>query len=116
MKPAAGADPANSATAAEPAAAVLPMVSVRDDADSETANGPVRGYVAKRTATGTKTDTPIIETPQSISVVGAEEMEIMKAQSLQDVLGYVAGVAWKPRRKNWSVVRSAASLRATPAT
>ena len=74
-------------------AAVLPMVSVRDNADAETAAGPVRGYVARRSATGTKTDTPIVETPQSVSVVGAEEMETLKAQSLQDVLGYVAGVA-----------------------
>ena len=49
--------------------------------------------MAKRSATGTKTDTPIIETPQSISVVGAEEIETLKAQSIQDTLGYVAGVS-----------------------
>jgi iron complex outermembrane receptor protein len=84
---------ATAPAAAEQSSAVLPLVSVRDTADNETATGPVRGYVARRSATGTKTDTPIVETPQSISVVGAEEMEILKAQSLQDVLGYVAGVA-----------------------
>lgn len=77
----------------ERTAAVLPLVSVRDSGDAELATGPVRGYVARRSATATKTDTAIVETPQSISVVGAEEMELLKAQGLQDVLGYVAGVA-----------------------
>jgi iron complex outermembrane recepter protein len=41
---------------------------------------------------GTKTDTPIVETPQSITVIGAEEIETLKSQSLQDAFGYVAGV------------------------
>ncbi|WP_084651312.1 TonB-dependent siderophore receptor [Ottowia thiooxydans] len=71
----------------------LPVVTVTGVADRETATGPVLGYVAKLSATGTKTDTPIIETPQSISVVGAEEMETLKSQNIQDALGYVAGVS-----------------------
>lgn len=71
----------------------LQEVQVTADADRESATGPVAGYVAKRSATGTKTDTPIIEIPQSISVVTAEQMQVQKAQSLQDALGYTAGVA-----------------------
>jgi iron complex outermembrane receptor protein len=59
----------------------------------ESASGPVFGYVARRSATGTKTDTPIIETPQSISVVTADQIARLKAQSLQEALGYTAGVA-----------------------
>ena len=59
----------------------------------ESPSGPLHGYAARVSATGTKTDTPIIETPQSITVVGAEEIETLKAQSLQDALGYVAGVS-----------------------
>src|SRR4051812_48882476 len=35
----------------------------------ERANGPVVGYLASQSATATKTDTPILTTPQSISVV-----------------------------------------------
>lgn len=58
----------------------------------ETATGPLYGYAATRSATGTKTDTALIETPQSISIVGAEEIEMLKPQNLQDALGYVAGV------------------------
>ncbi|NHZ96178.1 TonB-dependent siderophore receptor [Massilia sp. CCM 8734] len=79
--------------AARPEAAVLPTITVLDNAEPETASGPIRGYVARRSATATKTDTPIIETPQSVSVVGAEEIDTLKSQSLQDVLAYVAGVA-----------------------
>lgn len=72
--------------------ATLTPVTVTANNSQENAWGPVKGYVAKRSATGTKTDTPIIETPQSISVVGAEQVEAMKAQNLTDALGYVAGL------------------------
>lgn len=70
----------------------LPVVRVTAASIPETASGPVRGFVAALSATGTKTDTPIIETPQSITVIGAEEIETLKSQSLQDALGYAAGV------------------------
>ncbi len=73
-------------------AVALPPVTVTASAEQETATGPVQGYAARRSATGTKTDTPLIETPQSITVIGAEEIETLKAQSLQDALGYAAGV------------------------
>ncbi|MDD0841748.1 TonB-dependent siderophore receptor [Pseudomonas sp. Gutcm_11s] len=53
---------------------------------------PVQGYVAKAATTGTKTDTPIIETPQSISVVTRDQITDIHAQNLRDALGYTAGV------------------------
>lgn len=71
----------------------LPTVTVTAQAEQESPTGPVAGYVAQRSATGTKTDTPLIETPQSISVVTAEQMQVQKAYTLQDALGYTAGVA-----------------------
>jgi len=58
----------------------------------ETATGPVNGYIAKRSSTGTKTDTAIIETPQSISVVSSEFITAIQAESASDVLAYSAGV------------------------
>lgn len=58
----------------------------------ETAWGPVKGYVAKRSASGTKTDTAIIEVPQTINVVTADQMTTTKAQSLRDALAYTPGV------------------------
>jgi len=58
----------------------------------ETATGPVNGYAATRSATGAKTDTPLKEIPQSVSVVGAEQIRDQGAQSIQDALRYVPGV------------------------
>ena len=59
---------------------------------AETATGPVKGIVATRSATGTKTDTPLIETPQSISVITADRVQQQAATSVSDALGYTAGV------------------------
>ncbi len=73
----------------------LPEVRVAAETDTEVAIGPVHGYVAKRSVTGTKTDTPIIETPQSITVVTADQVEAQKAQSIVDVLAYTAGVGFR---------------------
>ena len=59
---------------------------------AETATSPVKGYVAERSATGTKTDTPLKETPASISVVGAEQMRDQGVQNLQEAVRYTPGV------------------------
>lgn len=74
------------------AADTLPEVNVSSKVAKETATGPVVGYVAKRAAGATKTDTPIIETPQSISVITADQIEDQKAESIQAALRYSAGV------------------------
>lgn len=74
----------------------LPTVRVKASAEQETATGPVAGYVAKRSATGTKTDTPIIETPQSISVISAERIAAIGATNLRDALAYTPGVNIAP--------------------
>ncbi|WP_439813864.1 TonB-dependent siderophore receptor [Zavarzinia sp. CC-PAN008] len=70
----------------------LPTLEVTGTAAPEDPRGPVDGYVATRGTTGTKTDTPILETPQSISVITADRMEAIGAIRFQDVLGYTAGV------------------------
>ncbi|EMD99489.1 TonB-dependent siderophore receptor [Pseudomonas stutzeri] len=58
----------------------------------ERGNGPVEGYVAKRSVGATKTDTPIIETPQSISVITADRIRDQGSLTIQDSLRYVAGM------------------------
>lgn len=68
----------------------LPEVKVR--AAPETAYGPDFGYNANRSATATKTDTPLAETPQSVTVITRERVEDQGATSLQDALNYAAGV------------------------
>ncbi|WP_144633537.1 TonB-dependent siderophore receptor [Bordetella genomosp. 13] len=69
----------------------LPAVKV-EGVGEETATGPVYGYSARRSATATKTDTPLIETAQSITVLPREQIVDQGATSLQDALGYAAGV------------------------
>lgn len=59
----------------------------------EDAWGPVEGYVAGRSATGTKTDTPLIETPQAISVVTADQISAQGAENIGNAVRYTAGVA-----------------------
>jgi iron complex outermembrane recepter protein len=54
--------------------------------------GPINGYVAERSLTGTKTNTPLMETPQAISVVGAEQIRDQKPQNVAQALRYVPGV------------------------
>ncbi|MFS8037935.1 TonB-dependent siderophore receptor [Xanthobacter sp. AM11] len=54
--------------------------------------GPVIDYVAEDSRVGTKTDTPLAETPQSITVVGSEQMRDQGVQNLQEAIRYVPGV------------------------
>ncbi|MFQ3460006.1 TonB-dependent receptor plug domain-containing protein, partial [Bradyrhizobium sp. UFLA01-814] len=51
------------------------------------------GFVATRSGTATKTDTPLIEIPQSISVVTTEQIRNQGAESVGAALRYTAGVS-----------------------
>lgn len=63
------------------------------DAKSKTGTGPLKnGYVATQTTTGSKSDTPLREIPQSVSVVGAEQIRDQGAKNWQEALRYVPGV------------------------
>jgi iron complex outermembrane receptor protein len=70
----------------------LPEVRVQAKAEREDGRGPVTGVVARRTATGTKTDVPIIEVPQAISVITKDEITRGGASNLKEVLAYTPGV------------------------
>lgn len=50
------------------------------------------GYVATSTTTATKTATPLIETPQSVSVITLDQMRSRSVQSLGEIIRYSAGV------------------------
>ena len=69
-------------------AAVLPAVTVEGKATEE-----VTGYVAKRSSTATKTDTPILEIPQSVSVIPRRELDMRSVQNFTEALRYAPGVA-----------------------
>ena len=95
-------DPAGHAGSGTPGAtgpagaATLPPVEVRGDRLRETATGPVRGYAATRSGTATRTDTPLRETPQSLTVVTADQIRDTGSLSLNNVLNYAAGVNTAP--------------------
>jgi iron complex outermembrane receptor protein len=76
--------------------APLSTITVEGDAASapgrENVTGPVDGLVATQTATGAKASTPIVEVPQSISVVPAAQVTAQGAQTIRDALRYTPGV------------------------
>ncbi|WP_426558988.1 TonB-dependent receptor plug domain-containing protein, partial [Streptomyces sp. WG5] len=55
-------------------------------------NGPIQGYVAHRTLAGTKTNTSILEVPQSMSVIGADQIRDQGARSVVQAIGYTPGI------------------------
>ncbi|QEO79168.1 MULTISPECIES: TonB-dependent siderophore receptor [Pseudomonas] len=77
---------------ATPSTLELQATDIVGNADYESAQGPVKGYHATRSASATRTDTAIHETPQSISVVSRDVVEDLGATRLQDALDYAGGV------------------------
>ncbi|URM25983.1 TonB-dependent siderophore receptor [Pseudomonas frederiksbergensis] len=75
----------------DPASIELQAIDINGTFE-EQAQGPVQGYRATRSASATRTDTPIHETPQSISVVTRDVVEDLGATRLQDALDYAGGV------------------------
>ncbi|WP_245185458.1 TonB-dependent siderophore receptor [Falsiroseomonas frigidaquae] len=80
------------AETAAPAGEVLQLPSVEVQATAWRAWEPVPGYVARVTTTGSKTDTPLIEAPQSIGVVTRDQIDDQGAASVAQALRYTAGV------------------------
>ncbi|AVS61462.1 TonB-dependent siderophore receptor [Paracidovorax avenae] len=81
------------ATANAPAAeATLAPVTVSADGQQENPVNSVSGFVARRALSATKTDTPLIETPQAISVVTRDQMEAQGTQTLRQTTAYTAGM------------------------
>jgi iron complex outermembrane receptor protein len=98
-----GSGPSAIAVQARPPAspsAALPAVTVTARADTETATGPVAGYVARRSTAGSKTDSLLVETPQSVSVVTRDELRSRQAETLAQALGYTPGVTSEPTSFN----------------
>ncbi|CAN7243124.1 TonB-dependent siderophore receptor [Acidovorax sp. LjRoot194] len=77
---------------AQSATATLSEVRVDANAEKESATAPVVGYRARNAATATKTDTPLSETPQSVTVVTRDQLVDQGATTFQEALLYAAGV------------------------
>lgn len=86
-------------------------VEIQGRSHKETATSPVDGYVARRAATATKTDTLLGETPASVSVVTQDQITELGAINLQEVLNYAAGLRSSnygvDSRGDWTRIRGA---------
>lgn len=89
--------PANGAAMSKPNGrkpVKVPEILVKDvrerDDDSQS-------YIAAEASTATQTDTPLIETPRSISVVTTKQIETLKARGINEALRYTASVVAEPR-------------------
>ncbi|OOL39699.1 MULTISPECIES: TonB-dependent siderophore receptor [Pseudomonas] len=87
----------------------LPETAVIGVQNTESAWGPVEGYVATRTAAGSKTDTALVEAPRSISVATRQQMEDRNVQNLDDAVRYMPGIVassyGSDTRADWLRVR-----------
>lgn len=68
------------------AGGTLPTVTVTEKQAADD------GMVATRSSVGSKTDTPLSEVPQSVSVVTREQMDWQGVQKMEEALRYEAGV------------------------
>ncbi len=75
----------------------LEALTVDGGGDSQSATGPVEGYVARDTATGSKAALPVTAVPQSVSVLGRAELDDRGVVSkIDEALRYTAGVSTEP--------------------
>ena len=74
------------------AAVALPTVQVEGQASTANVLSDTQGFVSRRDVTGTKTDTPLNEIPQSISVINRSQLDSRQVQSVGEALRYTAGV------------------------
>jgi catecholate siderophore receptor len=73
-----------------------PCVAHASNAESAAAGtiivtGKADGYLASDSVTATKTDTPLLDVPQTVTVVTREQLDDQAARSIADVLRYVPG-------------------------
>ncbi|GLK89200.1 TonB-dependent siderophore receptor [Pseudomonas turukhanskensis] len=79
----------------EPAFAenTLEETTITADYAAERSDGPVNGYRAHRSATATRTDTDIRDTPQSINVVPAQVLTDLNSTRIDRALDFAGGVS-----------------------
>ncbi|MCO5734229.1 TonB-dependent siderophore receptor [Rhizobium sp. SSA_523] len=80
---------------AQEASLLLPRIAVEGSA--KRADAPVDGYVARRSSAGSKTNTVLRDIPQSVSVIGRDELDDRGVvNKVDEALRYTPGVATEP--------------------
>ena len=72
---------------------ILPPIQVEGEAPRDSTRDE---YLETDSATATKTDTPVLETPQSVTTITREQLDDQNPQSVKDALNYTAGVLSAP--------------------
>jgi iron complex outermembrane receptor protein len=85
---------ARNTSAGSPPDGAIPLDAIDVQGDGTT------GFVATQTVSGTKTQTPVVEIPQSISTVTREQMDTQNVQTLRQAIRYSPGVIAEPRGIN----------------
>jgi iron complex outermembrane receptor protein len=84
--------------------ALLPALAQAEEAaDANSDTIIVTGLKDNQTGSGTKTDTPLMATAQSITIIDNDELIRRNALSINQALGYVAGVS--PNQRGGMVTR-----------
>ncbi|WP_197053856.1 TonB-dependent siderophore receptor [Chitinibacter sp. ZOR0017] len=78
------------AVVASAGAVTLPTVEVK--ANSESATGPVAGYVARKTGSAGKSEQDVTETVQGVAIITRDQLQDQAAQSVSEATRYTAGV------------------------
>ena len=73
---------------AEDAVQTLPQIKVQATAEA----AATEGYQGFTSRASTKTDTPLLDTPQSVSVVTQQQIKDQAVQSMADAMRYSPGV------------------------
>lgn len=86
----------------------LQLSTITVQGDSAGAGG--ESFVVTNARGATKTNTPLIEVPQSVSVVSRKQIETQNAQSVTEILRYVPGVTIEtygpdPKGYDWILMR-----------
>ena len=75
-----------------PAPLGAPAATTLDQLSVEGQGGVTVGYLTKATRSASKTDTPLIDTPKSVTIVTREQIRDQNFQNLTEQLRYVPGV------------------------
>ncbi|MGJ3255820.1 MAG: TonB-dependent siderophore receptor [Alcanivorax sp.] len=87
----------------------LQTIEVSAEQREDVYGGDDFGYVGQRGLTATKTDTPVRETPRSVSIVTREQMDDRASISVADALQYTPSIQanfyGEDNKQDWFVIR-----------
>ncbi|PYC22570.1 TonB-dependent siderophore receptor [Aquipseudomonas alcaligenes] len=97
------------AQAEEPVQQAVELDTLNISGELDSPVGEDQGYVAKNSRSATKINTPLNETPRSVSVVTEEQMKDRNVQTISEALRYSGGVQagfyGEDNKQDWFIIR-----------